>query len=1261
MPSPSNLYAEKAFSEHPIAMWALDDTADYVSIIPESFRAFDDAEFWTPTNATMLEVVGIETDIPVPPFIGSSLSQSSTADGGGNQTIQLLSDFVPNATSTGSISFDDLDKDKGTICIATYVFSQSVYSTGYEIGYTYFDATSGQQVEVTKSFDITSSGRWLHISATFPIPDQDVAFKIIFRSKVSESEDSGYLHKFYYNGFTLGQWSEEFCSTSLGSQVSSLPNDIGFLPSGTKGIIASAYAREDLSGYYLVNDTTIHAKNSGVPLVYGAANSTTVYPNSTLDGAPSVILPGMGFLNDSGKYRNFTLEFWANINSSTSVKKKVFGPVASTDGLYVDGPFLGLKIGDKYMAHYVGEWARPMLIHIRYISDFASLLVNGEEVLSFKLDPLTISLADKYDGDGNSLDWLGIYAHDDVSPISIDCVAIYGYQVSSVLAKRRFVYGQGVEFPENINSAYSGTTAFLDYSFAKYPNNYMYPNSGPWSQGTLDNVNIDNGYLQSPQYTKPEIVFNTNGNSVQSLWENDLDAIQQEADIFLSLKPNSNWNNLDGYILFNKYQVIPDSIAAFYGVFKVASLSSSEKVLFRIENQQLKKYFEIVLVDDALKYRFKDGTSAIVTLYEALGVQPGEQFTVGISVKDFVNYFGSNLRSFFANPNQLSMYVAGTKEFDKTFNGKIYSIGFCSTQNLSKISMVFSERGVPVDYENVFDFYGQEVAYDAGDEYFGNSGSYWQTLLDGGTPFSFVTTYAIDHLATYTLKPTYLFDKINLSIGSSSYWEDYLPLTYFAKYVEDIRGNKRYDLDFIQFNIDYPAPAFFKRVDSAAQEWKYGELYTEYSVPTKKTYELLANHLFTGYDNYQDLSDRTSSSYVYDTSDSLVKTYIMFAYTSTVNGLSVNRYSSTQSLPKNGIVAPGDEWMTTRYEVVNNSIIYPPKDVDISQVAMITQIEMSNAETDINTISIRSLQYASQSLEKTSPTKIGTRFGAEMVPYRQEGFYVDYSGNNPFSIYKGSTPYLYNTRYSGIQIRGDFSPLVNRGVSVPINPNKSPNYEIIAMQMLVRYDEDFFPITPIKVLDIQGRKDEIQIFLVATSPNGNRAKLYAVNAKTGKLDANVAFYLNGRITKDATLNIKEWATIGISFSSILDVSLVTGGIKINGPLLINNISYYQSTSLQEQQETENRIWQEILDGVGQTDLIWDYWDSFIWNDVLVLTSTSLYGVNPGEIYKSYTGTNKIIIDDFVPNDDAPNLFVFRDYEYRVYSGIVWSATVRDAL
>jgi len=38
MSSPSNLYAEKVFAEHPTGLWALDDNADYISLISEEQR-----------------------------------------------------------------------------------------------------------------------------------------------------------------------------------------------------------------------------------------------------------------------------------------------------------------------------------------------------------------------------------------------------------------------------------------------------------------------------------------------------------------------------------------------------------------------------------------------------------------------------------------------------------------------------------------------------------------------------------------------------------------------------------------------------------------------------------------------------------------------------------------------------------------------------------------------------------------------------------------------------------------------------------------------------------------------------------------------------------------------------------------------------------------------------------------------------------------------------------------------------------------------
>ena len=68
------------------------------------------------------------------------------------------------------------------------------------------------------------------------------------------------------------------------------------------------------------------------------------------------------------------------INNSSADPKRIFGPIASSDGLYVESGFLTLVINNNFQSFFVGEWSRPMLIHIRVIKNSASLLFKGEEV-----------------------------------------------------------------------------------------------------------------------------------------------------------------------------------------------------------------------------------------------------------------------------------------------------------------------------------------------------------------------------------------------------------------------------------------------------------------------------------------------------------------------------------------------------------------------------------------------------------------------------------------------------------------------------------------------------------------------------------------------------------------------------------------------------------------------------------------------------------------------------------------------------------------
>ena len=115
---------------------------------------------------------------------------------------------------------------------------------------------------------------------------------------------------------------------------------------------------------------------------------------------------------------------------------------------------------------------------------------------------------------------------------------------------------------------------------------------------------------------------------------------------------------------------------------------------------------------------------------------------------------------------------------------------------------------------------------------------------------------------------------------------------------------------------------------------------------------------------------------------------------------------------------------------------------------------------------LNKLQLASQAFNDNSFNPIGTRFGVDLFPYKRSGIYYDYKSKNPFTIYKGSTPYLYLTKDSGVQVRGDIVSLESRGISLPINQALSSDYLISAVQMWVKYSEDEFPAVPTELFEI---------------------------------------------------------------------------------------------------------------------------------------------------------------------------------------------------
>lgn len=1233
MSTPSNLYAEKVFSEHPVGLWTLDDRMDYLDLVPQEIRLLSS---WDISGETSV-VDSIRSSSPFPELNTSTVLKSESSN-----SVTCVSSDVFN--------FNDFNLDLKTFCFGFYFYSDSNTISSIDVGYEYYDTTTAGNVRKTKNFIPKFSGMWMFLSETFEIPSENTAFRLVIKVNYLSLSGSTITENFLVNGITLGQWNEEFNSKSSGVVGEPLPAGLGFTNSDL-GVKAYAYGLDDSPGYYVVSNNSVKAKNTGVPIVYGAKGITRLIPNGS---KPSLIIPGKGFLHNYGKFKEYTFEMWVRILNDSVTAGKIFGPIDSDDGIWVDGPFIVLKIGNYVRSHYVGEWGKPMLVHVKYSPTTVSLLIDGDTAIELDINVDTLSLPEQ-----EYKDWLGFWSSDNTS-VEVDCVGIYSYQVANIVAKRRFVYGQAVEYPENINTAYSGSSVFIDYQFANYSNNYVYPDLGKWNTGIRNNLSVTNNRLSTPNFSLPRLVCK---NSQESVFRsNNFDASYQQSE----LETSFTFNGLDGYLIFDDFNFLQEDVQAFYAIIKPTLESNEEQTILRIESDSTDNYFSINILGRDITYvLFYNGVERVI--YSSYGVGIGDSFPVGINIKTFTANFGEDTSAFFGNRGDLRFYVGGTSGFGKSFQGKFYKVGFCNASNLVAVSSLFNERGCVLEYEDIFETYSQYVDIDAG-EYTGSDVSFWQFFLDGGTPSDYASYRLTNHIASYTLFVKSYFDQYYFDIAASGFWKDYIPLTSLAKYVKDSSGDQYYDLDFVQFNIDYPSPSKYIETPGKALVWKYGvpnvvdgetipSLREEFSSTEQKTYEELDNHLYTGYNDYQDLKNKSSKTYTYDTSGAYVKSYVMFEYVSAGMSISDLFYSNIIGTPKNGVIEPGTEWINTKYEVVDGSILYPPPE-DINQLAMVTKIEFSVDGILTHKINVKTLEYASQSLSESSASYVGTRFGEKIYPYKKSGFYYDYKGKNPFGIYKKSSPYLYLTNNSGISLKGDYSAKVQRGISIPVNKTMSDNFKITVMQMAMRYEQDFFPYSPMQIFEIESATSHIKFFIVSNSSEGDRGRIYAVNARTGKLENGILFYLNGSIVSNPVITVKEWAFLGMQFANTPTFDNNIGSIRLTAPMTFNSISYYKTTNLQEIQQVATRPWIKIKNN-GETILDWDFWyddptHSFQWGGILYVSTLAYYGVNPENIYSNYTGTNKTIIDD----RSSINLGLS---EYSIYSDITWDQITRPAV
>jgi hypothetical protein len=960
------------------------------------------------------------------------------------------------------------------------------------------------------------------------------------------------------------------------------------------------------NGYYLIEDNRLLSRTSGLPMVFGSNHTTKVFA-PLREVNPSIILPGKGFLNESGQYRVTTLEAWLRLENISPDPIKIIGPVKNVDengnivenldGLYVEEGFITMRVGDYSKSYFVGRWFRPMLLHIIYKPENISVLINGSTVIDMPIDLNNIDLAPQefqIDGQVKNFDYIGIYGNQFVSPFEVDIVSIFPYEVNSDYAKRRLIWGQGVAEQASSNEKYSSFITSVDFANAGFSSNMIYPDINGWNSGFSSNLNSSGTMLRVPDLPLPSVQFNQAGVSEDDwLFQNYL--LQEEDETFtrpttfFRMIPTEEYAGKDPSIYFNNLSEITTSLRSVVATFKSPEFPIADQVLFRLEHRLTKNSFYAVLDENELKYYFEKPDTSPQQIGTTQTIADNSVFVAGIDTDYLTTNYYSIVSNFFSSTDLLSLNFGGYGS--NTFIGRIYTLSIDSPFSFARGLTQFFGEGI-IDQTYDLDF---SVAI-------------------------LLTSWA----GNYTLIPLELNSTLALDIAISGYWEDSQPLTYFGKYISSFNGSKKYDLDMIQFNVELPKPSI--RKVTLFGQYSYGRLKEDWATPIQRSYADLSDVLQGGYLTYADLA-AAQAEYEFEGLGVAVNTFVTIQDYRAVGKKPYTDFTNTVVPQYNNVVdldLTTQDFETTKFQVVDGSIIIPPKDENFTEYYLTIHIDVNVRGIKSKPFALKRMELASFAFNETSPQPIGTRLGTPIYPFTRFGNTYVYKEKNPFRINKESSPYLYLTETSGVQPIS-IPTLFDRGLAVPINENLLPDYDLGAAQIWSKYSLSVFSNVPTKMFRITGPSNTIDFYAYADG-DGKRGILRAVDAETGLPFEDLTFYQDGKYVVYPVIYPREWTAINVSFGAGLSMRSFIGTLEMYEGFSFDNIIVYKNSNTIERQSNVYELWGEIVN---------DTWDEVYnpgelvntWETTVIRNVPVTFIVDSLATYNSQIGLALAVVED----------------------------------
>jgi hypothetical protein len=1280
----TNGYALRAYAEHPIELWPMDDNATYLTLISETQRDMSQVTQWTPNAQTSITTVSSNTlfaqEIPFKDSVINKIDFSSTPQSG----------YALGATSSDLFSYSLLNQDKKSFSVNMYVFTSVASSkiSRYEFGITYIDSITSDEITIPgPTTYVVVPNEWMRLSYTVDIP-QDSWSNIVmyFNIYLDQPVDTGQDYAFYVNGLSIGQWSEWTSDKTQGAVPENLPQNVqNAINSGsiTQGVEAKAYGLSENNGYYLIQNNELLSTTYGIPMVYGSDNCTRIYPSS--DGSPSIVFPGLGFLNQNGGSNKYTAEFWLRIDNNGRTTQKIWGPTYSDNGLYVGNGCIALVINGEFLSYAINDWYRPMLVSVILSNGNASLSLNGEVVITipYQFDKLEFPNIDQ--------DWIGFYGNDQFSIFEIDCFGIYPYVVPSEVSKRRFVWGQGVSSPEDINSAFQGTTAYVDYAFAGYDASYKYPGNGRWDAGTSNNLDTEKQFIKNPEYVLPQLYVGGNRSEQEFLeYNKQLQVVDTQPFFYFQPDPLGGTPFTDPvYMTWGDFSPINDDVKSFYTIFEgVEEITGDEyQPLFSITNTVTGYTFDAILLAGTsienvkLTYRYYltinplNPDDVILKQFE---LPYNDSFVCGFNIDNLYSQrYGTvqdpitNFFDFFSNPNNLRVQVGS--DGVNTFTGKTYAIGYSNEYNTDVLNLSADIDEILVLANIVTGINTATVTTKAPHHFINgqsvtirNTGifngtytiqsilsdtqfTFYIAAIPANNPFvapigatascsyfnndGFTNIYndgsLYEQMGSYTLLPKLNFNQFYFDIGFNGYWQETYPLSYFAQPARNLDDSIYLDLDLMQFNISYPSNYSVDVSSGSNVVFTYEELENEYATPVQRNYRDLDANFFT----YGNLKNNTNNSLdYYNFSDSDARFFISFQYAQASNILSINQIETFYGLNTNEVIDPSflNNQLNVGFEIKDRVVIYPPTNTSLERMVMVLYVNINSKGIVTSPFQIRQMSIISKSFNNNSRDRfntIGTRFGVDLYSYQRTPFFFDTQARIPYGVYTESTPYLYLTKYSGTQVIGSQTPGVETGIAMPINADRTPNFKITGAQLWLKYSEDF-PTVPTTLFNIW-HPSGIIYFDIEKDGESNRGIISIRSTNTNLANTSLfSIFQNGIQVKDFYLEKDKWTVLGMNFGKEISFLSVIGYLNTNYGAVFDNVSFYQSTQQTENSAYIYQIWNEVLYyWENNVELQWSFWKPQTWDNVLRRFAGGKIGINPYDLVSVYFGTNRKVVDD----------------------------------